>query len=301
MTRDPCYFGSDLQEYEAVDVSELRHLRDVVVFFTRGAREAAQRMSEGDLDGDYYYCFCDPVVMCSLGVTKKEGFYTHQSGEGVNLLATAFSRFHQLHLITEAQMLHMVEALIEERGKRGGRGGGEGGEAEGKRREGGEGREAQMLHMVEASRCGRERKNPAERIQILRKLFPGFRTFGLTHFPGIGWPSDPEILALSHLLSCMIDNPKHGTTAAYDYTLLGSCTFFLPYNFEIGAPVKWSGYLLEPVYTGMQKKLFPEVFGEENMSGFREFPELPESVDVDEVDSEFEEEWDTLGELQVKN
>ena len=52
VTRNPCLHPGDLQKFRAVDVPELSHLVDCIVFPTQGRRPSADLMSGGDLDGD---------------------------------------------------------------------------------------------------------------------------------------------------------------------------------------------------------------------------------------------------------
>lgn len=52
VTRNPCLHPGDLQKFRAVDRPELAHLKDCIIFPTRGKRPSADLMSGGDLDGD---------------------------------------------------------------------------------------------------------------------------------------------------------------------------------------------------------------------------------------------------------
>ena len=52
VTRNPCLHPGDLQKFKAVQIPELSHLVDCIVFPTRGRRPSADLMSGGDLDGD---------------------------------------------------------------------------------------------------------------------------------------------------------------------------------------------------------------------------------------------------------
>lgn len=52
VTRNPCLHPGDLQKFRAVDVPELAHICDAIVFPTTGQRPSADLMSGGDLDGD---------------------------------------------------------------------------------------------------------------------------------------------------------------------------------------------------------------------------------------------------------
>ncbi|RWA07389.1 hypothetical protein EKO27_g7728 [Xylaria grammica] len=57
--RNPSLHPGDLRVVEAVDVPELRHLRDVVVFPAKGDRDIPSMCSGGDLDGDDFFVIWD--------------------------------------------------------------------------------------------------------------------------------------------------------------------------------------------------------------------------------------------------
>ncbi|KAI3321531.1 RNA dependent RNA polymerase-domain-containing protein [Xylariaceae sp. AK1471] len=57
--RNPSLHPGDMRVVEAVDVPELRHLRDVVVFPAIGDRDIPSMCSGGDLDGDDFFVIWD--------------------------------------------------------------------------------------------------------------------------------------------------------------------------------------------------------------------------------------------------
>ena len=61
--RNPSLHPGDIRVVEAVDVSALRHLRDVVVFPTKGDRDVPSMLSGGDLDGDDFFVIWDPDLL----------------------------------------------------------------------------------------------------------------------------------------------------------------------------------------------------------------------------------------------
>ncbi|KAH9895515.1 RNA dependent RNA polymerase-domain-containing protein [Xylariomycetidae sp. FL2044] len=61
--RNPSLHPGDIRVVEAVDVPELRHLRDVVVFPANGDRDIPSMCSGGDLDGDDFFVFWDPELI----------------------------------------------------------------------------------------------------------------------------------------------------------------------------------------------------------------------------------------------
>ena len=61
--RNPSMHPGDIRVVEAVDLPELRHLRDVVVFPVRGERDVPSMCSGGDLDGDEFFVFWDQRLL----------------------------------------------------------------------------------------------------------------------------------------------------------------------------------------------------------------------------------------------
>ncbi|KAJ9065275.1 hypothetical protein DSO57_1021336 [Entomophthora muscae] len=59
VTRNPCFHPGDIRVVRAVDVPGLRHLTNVVVFPTVGARDIPSQCGGGDLDGDEFTVIWD--------------------------------------------------------------------------------------------------------------------------------------------------------------------------------------------------------------------------------------------------
>jgi hypothetical protein len=55
VTKNPCLYVGCIQILEAVDIKELYHLKNVIVFPQKGLRPITQLISNGDLDGDVYF------------------------------------------------------------------------------------------------------------------------------------------------------------------------------------------------------------------------------------------------------
>ena len=63
--RNPSLHPGDIRVVEAVDIPQLRHLRDVVVFSSKGDQDVPSMCSGGDLDGDDFFVIWDPKLLPS--------------------------------------------------------------------------------------------------------------------------------------------------------------------------------------------------------------------------------------------
>ncbi|KAL7938225.1 RdRP domain-containing protein [Trichoderma chlorosporum] len=63
--RNPSLHPGDIRVVEAVDVPELHHLKDVVVFPSIGDRPVPNMLSGGDLDGDDFFIIWEPTLIPS--------------------------------------------------------------------------------------------------------------------------------------------------------------------------------------------------------------------------------------------
>ncbi len=61
--RNPSLHAGDIRVVQAVDNPKLRHLKDVVVFPSKGDRPLPSMLSGGDLDGDDYFVIWDPSLL----------------------------------------------------------------------------------------------------------------------------------------------------------------------------------------------------------------------------------------------
>ncbi|KAK4059984.1 uncharacterized protein Triagg1_10945 [Trichoderma aggressivum f. europaeum] len=61
--RNPSLHPGDIRVVEAVDVPELHHLRDIVVFPSTGDRPVPNMLSGGDLDGDDFFIIWEPTLI----------------------------------------------------------------------------------------------------------------------------------------------------------------------------------------------------------------------------------------------
>lgn len=63
VARSPAHFISDIQKVQAVFKPELAHLKDVVVFSSKGDTPLANKLSGGDYDGDLAWVCWDPRIV----------------------------------------------------------------------------------------------------------------------------------------------------------------------------------------------------------------------------------------------
>lgn len=66
VTRNPCCFPGDIRLLNAVFKRELIHMRNVVVFSSKGERPETNKISGGDLDGDVYLCIWDDLLISNM-------------------------------------------------------------------------------------------------------------------------------------------------------------------------------------------------------------------------------------------
>ncbi|CAF3120665.1 unnamed protein product [Rotaria socialis] len=57
VTKNPCPYAGDMLELWAVDLPELYHLNDVIIFSVRGERPDFNKIAGSDLDGDGYFVY----------------------------------------------------------------------------------------------------------------------------------------------------------------------------------------------------------------------------------------------------
>jgi len=66
VTKNPCLFVGDIKKLDAVDVPELHHLWDVIVFPAKGPRPHTDEISGSDLDGDRYFVCWDQDLIPTM-------------------------------------------------------------------------------------------------------------------------------------------------------------------------------------------------------------------------------------------
>ncbi|KAF7959630.1 hypothetical protein EAE96_001245 [Botrytis aclada] len=66
VARNPAHYPSDIQRVTAVNKHELRHLKDVIVFSTKGYPALADKLSGGDYDGDTAWVCWDRAIVESF-------------------------------------------------------------------------------------------------------------------------------------------------------------------------------------------------------------------------------------------
>jgi RNA-dependent RNA polymerase len=63
VAKNPCMHPGDLRVLKAVDVKELRHMVNCIVFPSKGYRPIPNMCSGSDLDGDMYFVTWDPLLI----------------------------------------------------------------------------------------------------------------------------------------------------------------------------------------------------------------------------------------------
>ena len=85
--KNPALHPGDVLVLEAVDSPSLRHLRNVLVFPVQGSRPHAADTSGGDLDGDEYSIFWEPLLFRSIGDAEPSRAYEEQREQRASLFA----------------------------------------------------------------------------------------------------------------------------------------------------------------------------------------------------------------------
>jgi len=65
VTKNPCLYPSDIKVLKAVDLPELKHFVNVIVFPIMGKRPHPNEISGSDLDGDRYFIYWDQRIIPS--------------------------------------------------------------------------------------------------------------------------------------------------------------------------------------------------------------------------------------------
>ena len=67
IAKNPCYLLGDVRVLNAVDIPELHHLVDCIVFPTKGKQPHPNEIAGSDLDGDeYFVCWDEQLIPCKL-------------------------------------------------------------------------------------------------------------------------------------------------------------------------------------------------------------------------------------------
>ncbi|CAG8489836.1 4430_t:CDS:10 [Acaulospora morrowiae] len=122
ITRNPCLHPGDIQMVTAVNVPELSHLRNCVVFSMHGERPLPNCLSGGDLDGDeYFVCFDERIFFDGSEESMKydpPGRKTLDRPVEISDLHEFFSDFMINNRLGQIANLHMAFADYEAEGVR---------------------------------------------------------------------------------------------------------------------------------------------------------------------------------------
>ncbi|EGT33463.1 hypothetical protein CAEBREN_18731 [Caenorhabditis brenneri] len=116
VTKFPSMCEGDVRMYEAVDIPELRHLENVIVFPQNGPRSMPDEMAGSDLDGDEYAVIWDPFLFFERNETAfaycndkpEKKLNIDEMDEGMNVFYAEFMNQEDVG-ITATNHLHQSD------------------------------------------------------------------------------------------------------------------------------------------------------------------------------------------------
>ncbi|XP_033739419.1 uncharacterized protein LOC117326802 [Pecten maximus] len=114
VAKNPCFHPGDLRKFQAVDVPELHHLEDCIVFPQKGQRPHPNEMSGSDLDGDMYFVCWDKSMhppgenkeAMDYGNAIQQNIYRTVQVSDVTNFISEYIRNDQLGVIANAHVVH---------------------------------------------------------------------------------------------------------------------------------------------------------------------------------------------------
>ena len=100
VAKNPCFHPGDLRKFKAVNIPQLKHMIDCIVFPTQGSRPHPDEMSGSDLDGDMYFvCWHSQLL---------------PPGENMEPMDYKAKPKQELQRpVTESDMIHFIGSYIE--------------------------------------------------------------------------------------------------------------------------------------------------------------------------------------------
>lgn len=113
VARSPAHLPSDIQKVRAVFKPELRHLRDVIIFSSKGDMPLAAQLSGGDYDGDKSWICWDPDIVNNFhnhSLPPKPDFSPYLAKDFTKLVENAWRTraIYHVHPECDLKQNHLV-------------------------------------------------------------------------------------------------------------------------------------------------------------------------------------------------
>nr|XP_046919788.1 RNA-dependent RNA polymerase 1-like isoform X3 [Dermatophagoides farinae] len=104
VTKFPCTSMGDVRKFKAVNVPDLKHIKDCLVFPAKGNRPHTDEMAGSDLDGDEYAIFWDDDLIFPGKNHEPLDFESHQRPDLANIVKASDMIDFYIEFLTESNL-----------------------------------------------------------------------------------------------------------------------------------------------------------------------------------------------------